>query len=62
MYYNYLEELDKEIKKDRKYANKKKIETAQMWREDSYGSASCVSTTMDRIFEAYHEYRTCECY
>jgi len=66
MYYGYYSSydfnkvLDSKVKKEKKYANKKKIETDKMWREDSYGSKSCVSTTMENILNAYSEYRSCE--
>lgn len=62
-YYSYMDEITNEVKRERARQNKKgTISSNQGWRNDSYGSASCVSSTMDSIFEAYNEYKTCECY
>ena len=62
-YYSYTDEISNTAKKQRARETRKDvIATAQKWRNDSEGSADCFSTTMDSIFEAYNEYKTCECY
>ena len=62
-YYSYSDTLNDIAKAQRARENKKGIISSdEGWRNDSYGSASCASSTMESIFEAYKEYRTCECY
>lgn len=62
-YYSYIDEISSEVKRERARQNKKGVISSDAgWRNDSYGSASCASSTMENIFEAYKEYRTCECY
>ena len=62
-YYSYEEEIAIETRREKARQKRKDVITSDRgWRLDSCGSASCVSSTMDSIFEAYNEYRTCECY
>ena len=62
-YYSYSDTLNDIAKAQRARENKKGIISSDAgWRNDSYGRASCASYTMESIFEAYKEYRTCECY
>ena len=47
-------------KEKRRMENTKPLKS---WRSDSYGSASCSSSSFDKIFDAYNEYReACYCY
>lgn len=64
MYYDYMKDLDKEIKKQRARENKKGQVTARSWRSDADGSASYESTSyrMSDIYDAYTEYRNYENY
>ena len=62
-YYSYIDELNYAARKERARMNKKDVISSDAgWRNDSYGSASCASSTMENIFAAYKEYKTCECY
>lgn len=62
-YYSYSDTLNDIAKAQRARENKKGVISSDAgWRNDSYGSASCASSTLSSIYEAYNEYRTCECY
>lgn len=66
MYYDYKEEINKEVRRQRAVANRcnkrKNIESDRAWRNESYGSASCANSSMNSIFAAYNEYKTCGCW
>ena len=40
--------------------NKKVIRISRSWNINSEGSRECASVSMERIYEAYAEYRSCE--
>ena len=61
MYYDYIKELSIETRKQATRRNKKgTIVSDQMWRNDSYGSASCTSCSMSQILDSYNEYKSYE--
>lgn len=56
--YTYLEELEAQAKKDKKrMENTARLNSAQGWNNNAYGSAECASTRWDDILDAYNEYK-----
>lgn len=64
IYSNYSSgAFDAEIKRMRKREKDTSvIRTTRKWQKDSYGSASISYCSMDRIYEAYAEYKESKWY
>ena len=59
--YDWSKHLDEEAKTaKRAYTCTKKITTAKQWNYSADGSASCASSSYERIYEAYYESKSYE--
>ena len=53
--------LDRGAKREKKaLMDKREIRTTMQWNSYSNGSATCVTSSYERIYEAYHESRSYE--
>lgn len=58
MSYDYREEINATIRKERALANRTKpITTARQWQGNSDGACEPMNSSFDTIFSAYHDYR-----
>lgn len=53
--------LDREAKREKKaLMDTREIRTTKQWNNYSGGSATCVTSSYERIYEAYHESKSYE--
>lgn len=58
--YDYFEELEQLHRvQDERYNRKSEMKSGS-WQFESWGSASCASSTMDSIYAAYAESKVCD--
>lgn len=55
----HLDELAVKNGTKKNYNTHKVLVTTAAWRENDYGSASCASASMNDIYDAYSESKTC---
>ena len=59
--YDWSKHLDEEAKKARRVrTSTRELKTSISWNNYSDGSASCASSTYERIYEAYYESKSYE--
>lgn len=59
--YDWSKHLDEEAKKAKRVRTcKKEIKTSIQWNYYADGSASCASSSYERIYEAYYESKSYE--
>lgn len=58
--YDYFEELEQLHRVQNQRYNRKGEMNYGSWQFESWGSASCVSSTMDSIYAAYAESKVCD--
>ena len=57
--YDYFEELERIHRVQNERYNRKGEMKRGSWQFESWGSASCASSTMDNIYAAYEESKIC---
>lgn len=58
--YDYFEELEQLHRVQNQRYNRKGEMNYGSWQFESWGSASCASSTMDSIYAAYEESKVCD--
>ena len=58
--YDYFEELEQLHRVQNQRYNRKGEMNYGSWQFESWGSASCTSSTMDSIYAAYEESKICD--
>ena len=58
--YDYFEELEQLHRVQNQRYNRKGKMNYGSWQFESWGSASCASSTMDSIYAAYEESKICD--
>jgi hypothetical protein len=58
--YDYFEELEQLHRVQNQRYNRKGEMNYGSWQFESWGSASCASSTMDSIYAAYAESKVCD--
>ena len=58
--YDYFEELEQLHRVQNQRYNRKGEMNYGSWQFESWGSASCASSTMDSIYAAYEESKICD--
>lgn len=58
--YDYFEELEQLHREQNQRYNRKGEMNYGSWQYESWGSASCASSTMDSIYAAYAESKVCD--
>ena len=58
--YDYFEELEQFHRVQNQRYNRKGEMNYGSWQFESWGSASCASSTMDSIYAAYEESKVCD--
>lgn len=58
--YDYFEELEQLHHVQNQRYNRKGEMNYSSWQFESWGSASCASSTMDSIYAAYAESKVCD--
>ena len=58
--YDYFEELEQLHRVQNQRYNRKGEMNYGSWQFESWGSASCASSTMNNIYDAYKESRICD--
>jgi hypothetical protein len=58
--YDYFEELEQLHRVQNQRYNRKDEMNYGSWQFESWGSASCASSTMDSIYAAYAESKVCD--
>ena len=58
--YDYFEELEQLHRVQNQRYNRKGEMKSGSWQFESWGSASCASSTMDSIYAAYAESKVCD--
>ena len=58
--YDYFEELEQLHRVQNQRYNRKGEMNYGSWQFESWGSASCASSTMDSIYAAYEERKICD--
>ena len=58
--YDYFEELEQLHRAQNQRYNRKGEMKCGSWQFESWGSASCASSTMNSIYDAYEESRICD--
>ena len=58
--YDYFEELEQLHRVQNQRYNRKGEMNYGSWQFESWGSASCASSTMDSIYASYEESKVCD--